>query len=948
MKQRIKSICLPFFSLILISLFLNINQTIGLAAASDYFTEVDTNGDILTGTVFYPDKPVIRPEYQGSWETLLNDIVDTSGKPYFTNFGEANKREYKKGTTIFYKNVGIHNKRSLSLKMTYVQGATGISTDWWYGTWLNEDGSLTQHTLGTSAAAEAMLAYQLVYTDTKEVVKDVYLEFPQVIFNHQGYNSNHKNYSYNSFDPKGLKKVYLTRSRDIQPTIVEMAKGPLTGKEILQAKLADTFKAEIPENFIILSDNNSEMILGVLCVFAYMPKFNIFSSSVEVPSVPTYMTPKIEGKKTVTDFQASYTIEQSVNATYDQYYPDNVTVLLEDKEEIFTSMEPAAIKITDRSGNNIKDKVMIKELAKDTLAIIIPNATLKELKSNSVKIDVDFAKLDLDKVLALYNTESASAKVPLSVSNTRKKAAEEIGSSKNESTAEILPLISATAIAKKVPINTTTADLAIEQLVTDLQSNIPGDIVKIIGITEEKVFDTVKKDSIKIKIQSQRLPELTRDISVSIDVTDDLITSSFFENQSWIIDQVNTQLAPKKINTNVYMSDLAKIMQINSQNKGSFKGQHIPKTIQYLRNLDYLALGETDLSGQLPEELGSLTKMTVLSIFGNSFTGGIPESLSNLKELRSLNLSRNNLIGRVSKSLMALPNLSYLKLDDNQLVGQVPESDTPFITIDISNNQFTYNSAEIPEFLANSVEKKYTGTFLQDLSLAGKPALSIKDKHLSTIKPFDESNQGYFNLHAMSENQTQLFSGHTYTILNDVTKKVLYEGSWDQEITIPYEKGMVYSVILDEAPLNPNNRYVIKTKIPELKLESLPSVMSFGLSLGGHLKKAVDLEGSLTIFDNRDTGNWKLSMTPSRLVSETKILKGEYSYIDSNGVETSIVNDQKASIETGISDTENELIEVSNNWNEKQGLQYTMNGSNYLGSYKGNVIWTLEDVPTSN
>nr|WP_242700719.1 hypothetical protein [Enterococcus sp. DIV0212c] len=396
------------------------------------------------------------------------------------------------------------------------------------------------------------------------------------------------------------------------------------------------------------------------------------------------------------------------------------------------------------------------------------------------------------------------------------------------------------------------------------------------------------------------------------------------------------------------MSDLNKLtnITITSADDG-IKGQFIPKNIYHIRNLETLSLVNTQFSGNLPKELGQLSKVRALILNGNIFTGGIPESFAEIETLETLNLKSNKLTGKIPTSLTSLENLTKLNVSENDFIGELPYFNDAFAEISVAKNQLTINSEKIPSFLTGP-NAYYEDTFIQGLQLTAKNAISIKGKDISMIKPFDEVDQGYFNLHALGEEEIPLVDGHTYTILNEATNEILYEGYWDKEQAIPYAKGIGYTVILDNAALNPNNQCIVKTKIPELKLETIPSALAFDIALGNDLKKPVEMIGALAVFDNRDEGNWKLGITPSLLESETKTLKGEYSYINSSGTETSIITDQKAFIEKGISDAENERIPVSDKWNGKRGLQYTMNGSNYLGNYKGSVTWTLEDVPTSN
>lgn len=82
MKRKAKflreaMLCLLFISL----LFLKI-QTVDAAVAQDYFTQISPKGVVRSGTIFTTDKQVIRPEYQGDWDELLNEVVDKDDNPF--------------------------------------------------------------------------------------------------------------------------------------------------------------------------------------------------------------------------------------------------------------------------------------------------------------------------------------------------------------------------------------------------------------------------------------------------------------------------------------------------------------------------------------------------------------------------------------------------------------------------------------------------------------------------------------------------------------------------------------------------------------------------------------------------------------------------------------------------------------------------------------------------
>ena len=98
----------------------------------------------------------------------------------------------------------------------------------------------------------------------------------------------------------------------------------------------------------------------------------------------------------------------------------------------------------------------------------------------------------------------------------------------------------------------------------------------------------------------------------------------------------------------------------------------IPPTLGSLANLTALSLRNNELSGEIPPELGSLTNLTALGLNYNQLSGTIPPELGSLSNLERLSLNDNQLSGPVPAELGNLSNLTLLYLDTNQLSGELP------------------------------------------------------------------------------------------------------------------------------------------------------------------------------------------------------------------------------------------------------------------------------------
>ena len=98
----------------------------------------------------------------------------------------------------------------------------------------------------------------------------------------------------------------------------------------------------------------------------------------------------------------------------------------------------------------------------------------------------------------------------------------------------------------------------------------------------------------------------------------------------------------------------------------------IPNELGSLTNLGYLDLNYNRLSGEIPAELGSLTGLGYLDLHQNQLSGEIPSELGSLTNLTSLDLSSNQLSGEIPAELGSLTNLTRLYLLHNHLSGEIP------------------------------------------------------------------------------------------------------------------------------------------------------------------------------------------------------------------------------------------------------------------------------------
>ncbi len=119
-----------------------------------------------------------------------------------------------------------------------------------------------------------------------------------------------------------------------------------------------------------------------------------------------------------------------------------------------------------------------------------------------------------------------------------------------------------------------------------------------------------------------------------------------------------------------------------------------------------LDLRGNGLSGELPEELGSLVGLTELDLRDNRLGGALPAQLADLTGLERLYLSNNGFTGALPAGLVALTALTDLYLHDNQFSGELPPELGSLPNLDsitIGGNNFLWADSYPPGMLADLV-----------------------------------------------------------------------------------------------------------------------------------------------------------------------------------------------------------------------------------------------------
>lgn len=107
-------------------------------------------------------------------------------------------------------------------------------------------------------------------------------------------------------------------------------------------------------------------------------------------------------------------------------------------------------------------------------------------------------------------------------------------------------------------------------------------------------------------------------------------------------------------------------------------------------------LGNNNLAGSLPKEIGQITYLRQLNLCGNQLSGEIPKELGNLQYLTNIHLDNNQLSGKIPDEIWRMQNLNWLSLSNNQFsekISSVIKEAQKLTQLDIA----MLNISELPE-----------------------------------------------------------------------------------------------------------------------------------------------------------------------------------------------------------------------------------------------------------
>ncbi|MBN1927046.1 MAG: T9SS type A sorting domain-containing protein, partial [Prolixibacteraceae bacterium] len=140
-----------------------------------------------------------------------------------------------------------------------------------------------------------------------------------------------------------------------------------------------------------------------------------------------------------------------------------------------------------------------------------------------------------------------------------------------------------------------------------------------------------------------------------------------------------------------------------------------------------IQLGINNLVGELPPQIGDLTKLEWLSLTGNNIVGEIPAEIGNITTLANLNLYNNYLEGDIPAEIYDLDSLFYLSLGLNRLTGTIPSEIGNLRKLTNLNLGYLDLSGSIPSTIGNL-------TNLTELNLAANNLSGSLPTQMSNLR----------------------------------------------------------------------------------------------------------------------------------------------------------------------------------------------------------------------
>jgi Leucine-rich repeat (LRR) protein len=220
----------------------------------------------------------------------------------------------------------------------------------------------------------------------------------------------------------------------------------------------------------------------------------------------------------------------------------------------------------------------------------------------------------------------------------------------------------------------------------------------------------------------------------------------------------------------------------------------LPAEIGNLTQLLLLRVGNNALSGPIPAQIGNCTNLILLQIYNNQLSGSIPAEIGNLINVNTMQLSNNQLSGAIPAEIGNLINLQYLELFGNPFTGPFPVAICNLPILQWLEFYNTSISGNLPPEIGNLTNLRYLNLGQNNLSgalpaeignMISLETLYLVDNELSGSLPPEIGKLDSLRMFALSHNN---FSGEIPGEIGDmINLRYIYFEYNQFEGTIPAE-----------------------------------------------------------------------------------------------------------------------------------------------------------------
>ncbi|KAI3951485.1 hypothetical protein MKX01_018601 [Papaver californicum] len=278
-----------------------------------------------------------------------------------------------------------------------------------------------------------------------------------------------------------------------------------------------------------------------------------------------------------------------------------------------------------------------------------------------------------------------------------------------------------------------------------------------------------------------------------VDLTNNSLVGPIPEDLSTTL--IRLRLGSNLLNGSIPSATIGKLLQLTYLELGNnnLSGE-IPVELGNCVKLALLDLSQNNLSGSLPKELGNLRQLQVMKLQSNRVFGDIPDQISQLQNMLVLNISQNSLTGSIPSAISSLTKLLNINLNDNKLNGSIPDSISilnSLLELQLGENCLSGRIPKLPpnlQIALNLSRNCFEGTIPETLGeLKALEVLDISNNKFSGNVPEFLTEMGFLTRLLLSNNHLSgnLPSFQSFVVVDFSGNKGLVNSTTTHTSTLP-------------------------------------------------------------------------------------------------------------------------------------------------------------------